>query len=293
MAITDIDPSPLLADYAHPERLVTAQWLSARIGRPNIKVVEVDENPLLYNIGHIPSAMRIEWKTELNDQNMRDILSPEAFAALMSAKGIRPDDTIIIYGDGFNCWAAYAMWIFLMYGHEDVRLLNGGRDSWMTSERETSFSVPEPKPSEYPVPELREAEFRAFSGDVRECHALVDARPESFFNGTHEYTEDETAILTARAGHIPGAINIPWEELLYANGNFKTPSDLRTLFAKFSPTNKTITYCNLGNRSALAWFVLKYLLGYEEVLNYDGSWLEWGNMIRTPIVRESDPSTAE
>ncbi|MDO4910294.1 MAG: sulfurtransferase [Corynebacterium sp.] len=293
MTIEDIDTNPVLAGYSHPERIVTGQWLSARIGRPNIKVVEVDENPLLYNIGHIPSAMRIDWKSDLSDASIRDVVSAEDFAKLMSAKGIRPDDTVIIYGDGFNSWAAYALWIFDMYGHKDVRLLNGGREGWMSSERETSFSVTEPIPSEYPVPETQVDGMRAFHEDVRDCPILLDVRPESFYNGTHEFTEEDMDMRTARAGHIPGAKNIPWDEFIFANGSFKTSTELKKLFTNFSPKNKTITYCNLGNRSALAWFVLKYLLGYEEVLNYDGSWLEWGNMIRTQIVRESDPKTAD
>lgn len=278
-----IDINPQFKGYKHPEKLISAQWLSAHIGNPRLKLLEVDEDSLLYNIGHIPTAMRLNYKEDLSDPVIRDILSPQDFARLMARKGISPDDTVVLYGDKFNCWAAYALWIFDYYGHKDVRLLNGGRDAWMTGEREISYSVPEPTPTTYPCPTPVEPTSRAFFNDIDDSFSLIDARPFEAYIGNISEKKDSFPN-TARQGHIPGAINIPWADVLYSNGSFKSFTELTKIFKNFPSRNKIITYCDLGNRSALIWFVLKYLLGYEEVLNYDGSWLEWGNIIRSPII---------
>ena len=226
------DPSPEFKDYAHPERLVSASWLSARLGSPGLRVVESDEDALLYDIGHVPGALRIDWRTELNDPVIRDFIGPEDFAELMRSKGINRDDTVVIYGDKSNWWAAFTFWVFELFGHPDVRLLNGGRDAWIAEERDTSFAVPEYPRTTYPVPERDDAPSRAFSSDVLD--------------------------------HIGKG----------------------TILDTRSPT---VTYCRVGDRSAHTWFVLKYLLGFENVRNYDGSWVEWGNMIRMPIYVGDEP----
>ena len=286
------DPSPEFKDYAHPERLVSASWLSARLGSPGLRVVESDEDALLYDIGHVPGALRIDWRTELNDPVIRDFIGPEDFAELMRSKGINRDDTVVIYGDKSNWWAAFTFWVFELFGHPDVRLLNGGRDAWIAEERDTSFAVPEYPRTTYPVPERDDAPSRVFSSDVLDHigkGTILDTRtPEEYVgNRTNFGSASDSAI--ARGGHIPTAVNVSWDRSVHPNSRFRSRAELEEIYAGLDPHSPTVTYCRVGDRSAHTWFVLKYLLGFENVRNYDGSWVEWGNMIRMPIYVGDEP----
>ena len=286
--MTATDPHPSLTAYAHPEAIVTAQWLGAQLGKPNIKVIESDEDTLLYDIGHIPSAMRIDWRRDLSHPLIRDIVSPEAFTQLMRTKGIRRDDTVIIYGDHSNWWAAYTFWVFTLYGHPDVRILNGGRDAWMAEERDTSYAVPEPQPSDYPDVSILDDNHRIFVAELlanREDTQIFDVRSPVEFSGVADadHSTPNIHVQSQRPGHIPGAHNLEWNATVHANGNFNSRAELEEIFADFDPKAQTVTYCLLGERSAHTWFVLTYLLGWDSVRSYDGSWSEWGNMVRMPI----------
>lgn len=278
------DPNPQFAEYAHPERLVSASWLSARLGTPGLRVVESDEDTLLYDIGHIPGAVRIDWRKDLNDATMRDYISGEAFAKLMRSKGISRDDTVVIYGDKSNWWASFTLWVFELFGHKDVRLLNGGRDAWMAEERDTSFVVPEYPRTDYPVVERVDVPFRAFAAEVKEglgTTPLLDVRTLEEYTGERSNVEGYPEEGVMRGGHIPTAIHIPWHLSVHPNSRFRSLAELEDIYAEV-PDN-TIIYCRVGDRSAHTWFVLKYLLGRDGVRNYDGSWVEWGNMVRMPI----------
>lgn len=281
-----VDPNPHFQQYAHPERLVSSSWLAAHLGSPGLRVVESDEDSLLYDIGHIPGAVRIDWHEDLNDPVIRDYIDAEAFAELMRSKGISRDDTVVIYGDRSNWWAAYTLWVFELFGHPDVRLLNGGRDAWMTEERDTSFEVPDYPAGDYPIVERDDATLRAFASDVRELigrGTLLDVRtPEEYVGRrTHMANYPQEGVL--RGGHIPTAVNSPWNNTVYPNSRFRSRDELEAIFGVVGD-GETVTYCRIGERSAHTWFVLHHLLGKENVRNYDGSWVEWGNMMRVPIV---------
>lgn len=288
------DPHPQFAQYAHPERLVSASWLSARLGTPGLRVVESDEDALLYDIGHLPSAVRIDWRRDLSHPVTRDIIDGEAFAALMRAKGIRRDDTVVIYGDRANSWAAYTLWVFTLFGHPDVRILDGGRDAWMAEERDTSYAVPEYPESDYPVVPRLDAPARAFFSEILAGTRtggtqILDVRSPEEFSGN---TAPRPGVVTPvqRTGHIPGAVNRNWASAVYPNSNFRSRDEIAQAFGQLDPQAPTVTYCQLGDRSAHSWFVLTALLGFEQVRNYDGSWAEWGNMIAMPIEVGAGPS---
>ena len=291
------DPSPELADYAHPERLVTTAWLEEHSGEDGLVVLESNEDVLLYDTGHIPGAVKIDWHTELNDPVVRDYLDGDAFAALMSRKGIRREDTIVIYGDKSNWWAAYTLWVFTLFGHADVRLLNGGRDAWITEGRELTKEVPVATPSEYPVVERRDDDIRAFKEDVL-AHLgkpLIDVRSPEEYSGvrTHMPAYPEEGAL--RGGHIPTARSVPWAMAAQDDGRFKPHRDLVEVYLTkqgFALGDDVITYCRIGERSSHTWFVMKYLLGFDNVKNYDGSWTEWGSAVRVPIVTGDQPGEA-
>ena len=291
------DPSPELADYAHPERLVTTAWLEEHSGEEGLVILESNEDVLLYDTGHIPGALKIDWHTELNDPVVRDYLDGEAFAALMSRKGIRRDDTIVIYGDKSNWWAAYTLWVFTLFGHADVRLLNGGRDAWIAEGRALTKEVPAPPASEYPVVERRDDDIRAFKEDVL-AHLgrpLIDVRSPEEYSGerTHMPAYPEEGAL--RGGHIPTARSVPWAMAAQEDGRFKPHRDLVDVYLTkqgFAPGDDVITYCRIGERSSHTWFVMKYLLGFDNVKNYDGSWTEWGSAVRVPIVTGDQPGEA-
>lgn len=291
------DSSPELADYAHPERLVTTQWLSENLSSDGLVVLESNEDVLLYDTGHIPGSIKIDWHTELNDPVVRDYLQGEDFAALMSRKGISRDDTVVIYGDKSNWWAAYTLWVFTLFGHEDVRLLNGGRDAWVAEDRPLTREVPKPAATHYPVVERRDDDIRAFKEDVL-VHLgkpLIDVRSPEEYSGerTHMPAYPEEGAL--RGGHIPTARSIPWARAATEQGRFKPHSDLVDLYLTeqgFQPGDDVITYCRIGERSSHTWFVMKYLLGFDNVKNYDGSWTEWGSAVRVPIATGDQPGEA-
>jgi thiosulfate/3-mercaptopyruvate sulfurtransferase len=291
------DPSPELADYANPERLVTTAWLADNLSSPGLAIVESNEDVLLYETGHIPGAIKVDWHTELNDPVVRDYVDGGGFAALMSRKGISRDDTVVIYGDKSNWWAAYALWVFTLFGHTDVRLLNGGRDAWVAQGRELTKELPTRPASVYPAVERNDSEIRAFKEDVLGHFGkpMIDVRSPEEFSGerTHMPSYPEEGAL--RGGHIPTARSVPWAKAAAEDGTFKPHAALVELYLEgqgIKASDDVITYCRIGERSSHTWFVLKYLLGVDSVRNYDGSWTEWGSAVRVPIATGDLPGVA-
>ena len=282
------DSDPKLSAYAHPERLVTTSWLAEHLGEPGLVVVESDEDVLLYETGHIPGAVKVDWHTELNDPVTRDYVDGARFAELMRDKGISRDSTVVIYGDKNNWWAAYALWVFTLFGHEDVRLLDGGRTAWVGEGRPMTTDKPDPEPADYPEVERDDSRIRAFREDVL-AHLggpLIDVRSPGEFSGELLHMPDYPQEGALRGGHIPGAANVPWARAAAEDGTFRTRSELDALYggeAGLSPDDDVVVYCRIGERSSHTWFVLTHLLGYGSVRNYDGSWTEWGNTVRAPI----------
>jgi thiosulfate/3-mercaptopyruvate sulfurtransferase len=290
------DPAPELRDYAHPERLVTTSWLAHHLDDEGLVVVESDEDVLLYDTGHIPGAIKVDWHTELNDQVTRDYLDAEGFARLCRAKGIGRDDTIVFYGDNFNWWAAYALWVFSLFGHADLRLLNGGRQKWTEEGRKLVREVPQRAPSDYPVTRRDDDMIRAFRDQVLSHVAagkpLVDVRSPGEYTGELLHMADYPQEGALRGGHIPGALSKPWKQAANDDATFRPVGDLRRIYADelgLRASDDIIAYCRIGERSSHTWFVLTHLLGYPMVRNYDGSWTEWGNLVRAPIARGTEP----
>lgn len=285
----EFDATTTLQQYAHPERLVTTAWLEANLGTPGLVVAESDEDVLLYNTGHIPGAVKIDWHTDLNDPLTRDYVDADAFAALMRAKGITPDTTIVFYGDQNNWWAAYALWVTSLFGHADVRLLDGGRAKWVAEGRDMTTDATEATPSTYPVVPRDDATIRAFKEDVLKHIGngpLVDVRSPGEFSGELLHMPDYPQEGVQRGGHVPTAQNVPWKRAANDDGSFKSVDDLRGIYEGelgMKAGDDVITYCRIGERSSHTWFVLTHLLGFENVRNYDGSWVEWGNAVRVPI----------
>ncbi|CAB4908707.1 unannotated protein [freshwater metagenome] len=289
------DSNAMFADYAHPDRLVSTEWLSAHLGTPGLRVVESDEDVLLYDVGHIPGAVKIDWHLDLNDPVTRDYIDGEQFSKLMSRKGISRDDTIVVYGDKSNWWAAYALWVFTLFGHQDVRLLDGGRDAWLSENRDTTLDVPEFSATDYPVVERNDAPIRAFASDVLGALGsvpLIDVRSPAEYTGERTHMPDYPEEGALRGGHIPTAVSIPWAKAAAPDGRFRSRAELDEIYAETSATDEVIAYCRIGERSSHTWFVLTHLLGYESVRNYDGSWTEWGNAVRVPIARGEEPGSA-
>ena len=283
------DPSEKFAAYAHPERLVSTEWLAEHRGDPGLAVVESDEDVLLYETGHIPGAVKIDWHTDLNDPVVRDYIDGERFAQVLGSKGIGRDTTVVVYGDKSNWWAAYTLWVFTLFGHEDVRLLDGGRDKWIAEGRELTTDAPSVTPAEYPIVARDDSKVRAFKEDVL-AHLgrgpLIDVR------SLEEYTGERTEIPgyptegALRPGHIPSAASVPWAKAAAPDASFKTRAELEEVYlggASLKPGDDVIAYCRIGERSSHTWFVLTHLLGFENVKNYDGSWTEWGSAVRVPI----------
>ena len=293
----ELDPATKFAAYAHPERLVSADWLQANLDNPDLVVVESDEDVLLYETGHIPGAVKIDWHTDLNEPVVRDFIGSDAFAAVLGSKGISRDSTIVVYGDKSNWWAAYALWVFTLFGHEDVRLLDGGRDKWIAEGRETTTTPTIVTPAEYPVVERNDAPIRAFKDDVLSHfgNPLIDVRSDEEYTGqrtTMPAYPEEGAL---RAGHIPSAASVPWARAAAPDATFKARSELDAIYrgeAGLSEDDNVIAYCRIGERSSHTWFVLTHLLGFEGVRNYDGSWTEWGNAVGVPIVLGTEPGDA-
>ena len=289
-----LDPSPKFAAYAHPQRLVSTEWLQAHLGTPGLVVVESDEDVLLFETGHIPGAVKVDWHTDLNDPVERDFVGSEAFAAILGKKGISRGSTVVIYGDKSNWWAAYALWVFTLFGHEDVRLLDGGRDKWIAEGRELTTAPPVVTPAEYPVVPRNDTPIRAFKDDVLAHfgNPLIDVRSPEEYTGerTHMPAYPEEGAL--RGGHIPSAVSVPWARAAAPDATFKTRDELDAIYrgeAGLSEDDYVIAYCRIGERSSHTWFVLTHLLGLQGVRNYDGSWTEWGNAIRVPIALGTEP----
>ncbi|WP_157156052.1 sulfurtransferase [Diaminobutyricimonas sp. LJ205] len=289
-----VDRSEKFAEYAHPERLVSTEWLAENLGADGLVVVESDEDVLLYETGHIPGAVKIDWHTDLNDPVARDFVHGERFAALLSSKGIARDTTVVIYGDKSNWWAAYALWVFTLFGHADVRLLDGGRDKWIAEGRQLTTEVPQPTPTDYPVVARDDRTVRAFKQDVLDHFGkpLIDVRSPEEYSGertTAPAYPEESAL---RAGHIPTAQSVPWGKAAAEDGTFRSVGELNSLYrdgAGLGDADDVIAYCRIGERSAHTWFVLTHLLGLPKVRNYDGSWTEWGSAVRVPIVVGTEP----
>lgn len=291
------DPSPAFAEYAHPERLVSTDWLQAHLGTPGLVVVESDEDVILYETGHIPGAVKIDWHTDLNDPVERDYIDGAAFAALLGRKGISRDSTVVIYGDKSNWWAAYALWVFTLFGHEDVRLLDGGRQKWLAEGRDVTTAPESAEPTEYPVVERVDAPIRAFKDDVLAHlgHPLIDVRSAEEYTGERTTAPAYPEEGALRAGHIPSAVSVPWARAAAEDATFRSRSELDAIYrgeVGLTDEAPVIAYCRIGERSSHTWFVLTHLLGIPQVRNYDGSWTEWGSAVRVPIVQGADAGVA-
>jgi thiosulfate/3-mercaptopyruvate sulfurtransferase len=292
-----LDPSPKFAEYAHPEVLVSTEWLAQNKGLPNLVVVESDEDVLLYETGHIPGAVKIDWHTDLNDPVTRDYVDGVGFAKLLSRVGISRDTTVVIYGDKSNWWASYALWVFKLFGHEDVRLLDGGRDSWIAEGRELTREATEVSPTEYPVVMRDDSKIRAFRDDVLKHfgNPLIDVRSAVEYSGERTHMPDYPDEGALRGGHIPSAKSVPWARAAGENGVFKSRAELEAIYVDevgLKANDDVIAYCRIGERSSHTWFVLNYLLGLPGVRNYDGSWTEWGSLVGVPIVKGMEPGLA-
>ncbi len=282
-----------MSEYKHPEVLVSTDWVARNLNSPNLRFVEVDVDTSAYDQGHIPGAVGWNWRTQLQDNVRRDLIDKSTLEKLLSASGISNDTTILLYGDNNNWFAAYALWQLKLYGHKDVRLINGGRKKWLEEKRPVTKEAAIVTPTNYRVSQTDES-IRAHKEEVfaivdkRKAGQLVDVRSVDEFTGKIIAPPgmSETA---QRAGHVPGAANIPWAQASNEDGTFKSFDDLQKLYQSKGITgiDEVIAYCRIGERSSHTWFVLKYLLGYKNVRNYDGSWTEWGNLIGAPIVNES------
>ncbi len=286
--------SEKFAEYAHPERLVSTEWLAERLGQPGLVVVESDEDVLLYETGHIPGSVKIDWHTDLNDPVQRDYIDGEGFAELLSAKGIARDDTVVIYGDKSNWWAAYALWVFTLFGHPDVRLLDGGRDKWIAEGRPMTTDATTRPAVEYPIVERNDSAIRAYKEDVLAHigNPLIDVRSPEEYSGQRTTAPAYPEEGALRAGHIPTAKNVPWGRAVAPDGTFKPLAELNAVYrdeAGLADGDDVVAYCRIGERSSHTWFVLHHLLGFSNVRNYDGSWTEWGSAVRVPIALGSEP----
>jgi thiosulfate/3-mercaptopyruvate sulfurtransferase len=277
-----------MANYAHPEVLVSTDWVVQHLADPKVKLVEVDVDTKSYDEGHVPNAIAWAWNTQLSDQLRRDILSKEQLEALMSSSGISRDSTVVIYGDNNNWFSAWAMWQLKIYGHADVRLMDGGRKKWLAEGRELSTEVPHPARTQYQA-EHPDLSLRSFLQDVQAAYksraaAMVDVRSPAEFSG-EILAPPGLPETCQRGGHIPGARSIPWAKAVNEDGTFKSYDELQTLYSGegVDGSRPVISYCRIGERSSHTWFVLKYLLGFDKVTNYDGSWTEWGNLVGAPI----------
>jgi thiosulfate/3-mercaptopyruvate sulfurtransferase len=278
-------------NYAHPEVLVTTDWVAEHLHDPSIRLVESNEDTLLYAAGHIPGAVHVDWTSDLNDQIRRDYVGRDAFNALMSRIGVTRDTTVVFYGDRNNWWACYAFWVFQLFGHARAKVMDGGRLKWEKENRPLTRDIPRYAATTYNAPERHDAAVRAFREEVLahvQAHGqLVDVRSPEEFSGTRLHMPEYPNEGAMRGGHIPGAKSIPWARAVNPeDGTFKSADELRALYVEqngLAPVNETIAYCRIGERSSHTWFALKYLLGFENVRNYDGSWTEWGNLVGVPI----------
>jgi len=279
-----------MTDYAKPEALVDTQWVLDHLNDPKVRIVESNEDILLYDQGHIPGAVMIDWVGDLNDRVRRDYLGKDGFEALCSKKGIGNDTTVVFYGDKNNWWACYAFWVFQLFGHANAKILNGGRKKWVDEGRPVSKETPNYPATSYRAQERADYKIRAFRDQVmahvNEKRPLVDVRSPKEYTGELLHMEAYPQEGALRGGHIPGARSIPWAKAANDDGTFKPVEELQQLYDAengLKADQNIIAYCRIGERSSHTWFVLTYLLGYPTVRNYDGSWTEWGNLVGAPI----------
>ena len=277
--------------YAHPEALVSTDWVAEHLHDSNVRIIESNEDMLLYPANHIPGAVQVDWTQDLNDPIQRDYISAKAFTALMSRIGVTPKTTVVFYGDKNNWWACYAFWVFQLFGHTNARIMDGGRLKWEKENRAMTRDIPSFAATKYPKVTRKDAPVRAFKAQVLKHVAakgqLVDVRSPEEYAGTRMHMPDYPNEGALRGGHIPRAKSVPWARAINPdNGTFKTAPELAELYQKTNGLKKdkpTIAYCRIGERSSHTWFALKYLLGFKNVKNYDGSWTEWGNSVGVPI----------
>ncbi len=279
--------------YAHPEVLVSTEWVAEQVDDPNVRIIELNEDPLLYPSGHIPGAVQVDWTTDLNDQVRRDYLHKDGFEQLMARIGVTPETLVVFYGDKNNWWATYAFWVFQLFGHTNAKVMDGGRAKWEREGRPMTRDVVDYPPTVYHAPERDDSQIRAFRDQVlahqQAGKPLIDVRSPAEYSGERLHMPDYPNEGALRGGHIPGAKNVPWSKAVNPDdGTFKPADELRALYegeAGLKPDQDVVTYCRIGERSSHSWFVLTYLLGYPSVRNYDGSWTEYGNLVNVPIER--------
>jgi len=289
------DPRFSESGYAHPEVLVSTDWVAEHLDDPNVRVVESDEDVLLYDMGHVLGAINLDWHTDLQDQVKRDFLDKAGFEALLGKNGIGNDTTVVFYGDRNNWYATYAYWLFKYFGHRDARVMNGGRAKWEAEGRPMSREVPSYPETTYTAQEPDE-QIRAYRDDVLKqvksgAPALVDVRSVPEYTGEVLHMAGYAQEGAQRGGHVLGAKSIPWATAANEDGTFKSPEQLREIYGgkDITPDKNVIAYCRIGERSSHTWFVLRELLGYPDVRNYDGSWTEWGSMVGVPIAKGTEP----
>jgi len=275
--------------YTHPEALVDTAWAAEHLNDPKVRLIEVDVDTLAYDSGHAPTAVGWNWQTQLSDRVRRDLTPKSELEALLSQAGVTPDTTVVLYGDNNNWFAAWAFWQLKMYGHQDVRLMNGGRKKWVAEGRLVTTEAPKHAATKYTAKEpdysTRALRDRVFSSLGKSNAALVDVRSPKEYSGELLAPENLPQEGAQRGGHIPGAANIPWATAVNDDGTFKSADQLKQIYEGkgITPDKETIAYCRIGERSSHTWFVLTYLLGHPKVRNYDGSWTEWGSLVGAPI----------
>jgi thiosulfate/3-mercaptopyruvate sulfurtransferase len=279
--------------YVRPEVLVSTDWVASHLEDPGVRIIESNEDPLLYTTGHVAGAVEVDWTRDLNDPVRRDYLGREGFEALMRRIGVTRDTTVVFYGDRNNWWATYAFWVFQLFGHDKAKVMDGGRIKWVNEGRPLSKETPSYPASDYQAAERDDKTIRAFRDEVLK-HVegrmpLIDVRSPAEYTGERLHMPEYPNEGALRGGHIPGAANVPWAKAVNPDdGTFKPAEELRSLYeqeAGLKPKDDVVVYCRIGERSSHTWFVLTHLLGYERVRNYDGSWTEWGNLVGVPIER--------
>ena len=278
--------------YTHPEVLVSADWVEQHLDDPKVRIVESDEDILLYDMGHIPGSVKIDWQGDLQDQLIRDYIDAAKFNKICSRAGIENDTTVVFHGDKSNWWACYALWAFKLFGHADCRILNGGRKLWVDQKRPMTTDIPNYPATEYHAGVRDESAIRAFRDEVfehsKQGRPLIDVRSPKEFTGERTHMEEYPQEGSLRGGHIPGARSVPWARAVQDDGTFKSADELKAIYRDevgLKQDDDIVAYCRIGERSSLTWFVLTYLLGYSKVRNYDGSWCEWGNLVKAPIAK--------
>ena len=277
--------------YAKPEALVSTEWVAKHLGDPTVRIIESNEDQLLYPSGHIPGAVQVDWTHDLNDQVRRDYLDKAGFEKLMSRIGVTKDTAVVFYGDKSNWWATYAFWIFQLFGHTNAKVMDGGRLKWEKESRPMTREVPSYAPTTYTAPQRDDTKIRVFRDQVMKHQEarrpLIDVRSPAEYSGERTHMPEYPQEGVLRGGHIPGAKNVPWARAANPeDGTFKNAADLKGIYEQeqgLKPGDDIVAYCRIGERSSHTWFVLTYLLGYPKVRNYDGSWTEWGNSVGLPI----------